>query len=232
MNHRACAALIVLLSLAGPVLSSPPEDSCHLFSRTNQWAEAVDCLNFRLYETPASDTAALIRLYEALGVGYMMLERRGPAYAVFKRLLELAPGHEIDPTAYLPEVISLFQTVKLEVRRNTLPPPPPPPPPSLWKKAAGVLPFGIPQAMKGDKKRAWGYFGFQALALSASIFARGERNALHAPEFGYAEEHYNDARRYDLAYKSGFGFFVTGWFASVIDARLRPDTVGMPPCSR
>ncbi|MFH0919489.1 MAG: hypothetical protein V1913_03945 [Fibrobacterota bacterium] len=211
--------LSLLVSIALPALSEPPAsgDICFSLYRENRFSESVECLNQRVYAAEGRDTATLVRLYEALGVNYMMLEKKPLAAAAFGRLAALRPDYELDPNAYLPEIVSLFQTVKLENRQrlDALRPAPAP----LYHRACRVLPFGAPQFTQRETRKGAMLLALQAVALGVSIFSYSERNALHNVRFGYAEEDAPAARAWDRTYKITFITFAGAWLYSVVDAR-------------
>ena len=218
MNPTRTLLSWLLLALpALPARATMDNGPCLALYRENRFAESAECLNQRVYESEGRDTALLAGLYEGLGVNYMMLEKKALAASAFARLTALRPNYEMDPNAYLPEIISLYQSVKIE-NRNRLAALNPAPVP-LYLTACRVLPFGAPQFVNHEKKKGVVLLALQAAALGVSIACYAKRNSLDTGEFGIAEEDFDSARAYDRAYKISFFTFAAAYLASLIDGR-------------
>jgi len=207
-------AIFVLFCSVFVAGATEPAADCQSFFQNNRYPEFLDCLHTRLYRTSVHDTAELLRLYERIGVAYAMQEKREPAIAAFNRLLAYQESYELDPTIYLPEIISLFQTVK-HIRNQKSEPAKPFY--EAYKPLTHILPLGLPQYVARKPVRGTVYLVWQALSLSLSVHAYQERNSLYSSTFRYPDESLALARSNDRIYKIGFISFATAYLVSVCD---------------
>lgn len=187
---------------------------------SERYAEAVECLNSMLYSTPSSDTLLLAEVYKELGICYFMLEKNKLASSSFEKLLLLSPDYELDPKVYLPDIIALFQIIKNDLRSKAVVDAIPP-----YHPALNYLPFGAPQVLNRERRKAGIFLGVQVLALAASIYMHSQRQDLdQGGRMGYAEEDFEQAKSYADGQRAFFVLFSVSYVAGVIDGIWhRPD---------
>jgi len=211
-----------LLLLAVCVTESAPQEA---FSKatscmSDRYAEAVECLNSQLYSMPSSDTALLVEIYRDLGVCYFMLDKNKLAYSSFEKLLLLSPDYELDPKVYLPDILSLFQIVRNDLRSRAVADAIP-----VYHPALNYLPFGAPQYLNRERRKAGLFLGLQVISLAASVFMYQKKRDLDKPGgVGYAEEDFERAKGYADGQRAFFIVFSVSYAAGVIDGIWhRPD---------
>lgn len=191
---------------------------CRELFKTTDYPAAVECLNHELYTTPFADTLRLISIYESLGVGYMMQDKKKMARAAFEQLVRLQADYDLDPNAYLPEIIALFQSVKLAYKKDSLHPSPAVKKTSPWPLY--FLPLGAPQFAGRKPIKGSVMLGLQALSLGLSIYAYNRKHSLYSETYHYAESDVQTARRYDTLYKVTFLTFTATYGYSIFDGFL------------
>jgi len=227
MKRAFPAAAFFLLIFVPPLFAqavvSLPDEKCYNSYRNGDYDQAADCINSLLYSGEIRDTVRLLKAYEILGVSLTMLDKKAPAKAAFKKLLNLKPEAELNPNVYLPDIISLFQIAKFEYKTqlkvvivDTVP---------AYPRVFNFFPGGVPQFLNKDRKKGVAVAVLQAAALGISILAYNKEGSYYSSAYGYKEEDVSSARTWDQTHRILLFTLTGAYLYSLVDGFINKPLV-------